>query len=116
LLASSPRTEPVENVDSASCACTCASQPPEGDLRIKGKRVVINGLPLIFEHLHKKGLEAEKDFADKVLETVRIYHAIEPAEETLYRDALSAAYQEYCQRRRKSDTSEKQTSHYIKEE
>jgi hypothetical protein len=32
------------------------------------------------------------------LEMVRIYHEIPEGEEGLYREALSAAYEEYCRR------------------
>ncbi len=103
LLASTTESKPVEGTGAASYACSCVSPTPEGNLQIKGKTVVVNGLPLIFEHLHKQGLEPDNGSADQVLETVRIYHAIEPAEENLYRHALAAAYQEYCQRRPKSD-------------
>jgi hypothetical protein len=60
--------------------------------------VTVHGLPLIFEHLRKKGLEPGSGSADLLLETVRIYHAIEPGEEAAYRPALIQAYQRYCQR------------------
>lgn len=102
LLVSPPRSEPGENNVDASCACSCRSPTPEGNLQINGKTVAVNGLPLIFERLHKQGLEPGNHCGDQVLETVRIYHAIEPAEENSFRDALAAAYQEYCSRRPKS--------------
>ena len=65
-----------------------------------GKAVTVNGLPLIFQHLEKKGLQPGNGSADTLLETVRIYHAIEPEEEAAYRQALTDAYQRHCQRRR----------------
>ena len=63
------------------------------------RRSPINGLPLIFQHLNKKGLQPGDSSDDALLKTVRIYHAIEPEEEAAYRQALADAYQRYCQRR-----------------
>jgi hypothetical protein len=89
------------NEDSAAGGgrCSCGSPSPEGRLEVGGKAVTINGLPLIFQHLDKKGLQPGDGSADTLLETVRIYHAIEPGEEASYRQALADAYQQYCQRR-----------------
>jgi hypothetical protein len=83
--------------DSPSAACCSCSKPsPGGVLQIGGTAVAVNGLPLVFEHLRKKGLAPESDCGDALLATVRIYHAIEPGEESAYRDALVAAYRDFC--------------------
>ncbi|MGD0516940.1 MAG: putative zinc-binding protein [Thermoguttaceae bacterium] len=97
LLASIPHSEQIKEAGDASCACSCGTPAPEITIQINGKTVAVNGLHLIFEHLHKQGLEPTNDYADRVLDTVRIYHFIEPAEENFYRDALAAAYRKYCQ-------------------
>jgi hypothetical protein len=65
---------------------------------VNGRSVTINGLPLIFQHLQRKGLQPGNESAGTLLETVRVYHAIEPHEEEAYRDALVAAYHTFCQR------------------
>ena len=78
--------------------CACGNPSPEGTLEVGGKAVTVNGLPLIFQHLEKKGLQPGSGSADTLLETVRIYHAIEPEEESAYSQALADAYQRYCQR------------------
>jgi hypothetical protein len=88
----------VAAVANGAC-CACGSPSPEGKLEVGGTAVTINGLPLIFQHLEKKGLQPGSGSADTLLETVRIYHAIEPEEEAAYRQALTDAYQRYCQRR-----------------
>ena len=88
--------------DGACCACSRPSQ--EGKLEIKGKPVVIAGLPLIFQQLQKKGLQPGSGCADTLLQSVKIYHAIEPDQEAGYRDALVAAYQAYCGQTSKSPT------------
>jgi len=81
-------------VGAACCACGGPSQ--DGRLEIKGKPVAIAGLPLIFQHLQKKGLEPGEDCGDTLLKTVRIYHSIDAHEEADYRNALVAAYHMYC--------------------
>ena len=78
--------------------CACGRPSPDGKLEVNGKSVIINGLPLIFEHLRKNGLQPGNGSADTLLETVQIYHAIEPEEKAAYREALADAYQRYCQR------------------
>jgi uncharacterized metal-binding protein len=88
-------------------ACSCGSPAPEGNLRIKGKTVSISGLPMIFEHLRKLGLKPGSECSEKVLETVRIYHAVEPAEENSYREALGAAYNDYCIKQTETDAHKK---------
>jgi uncharacterized metal-binding protein len=81
----------------ACCACSKPSQ--EGKLEIRGRSVAIAGLPLIFEHLRKKGVPPDAASADTLLETVRIYHEIDAQDEADYRDALIAAYEAFCRRR-----------------
>jgi uncharacterized metal-binding protein len=83
--------------DGAAC-CACSRPSQEGMLEIKGKPVVIAGLQLIFQQLQKKGLRHDSGCADTLLETVKVYHAIDAHEEADYRDALAAAYQAYCER------------------
>ncbi len=78
--------------------CACGSPSLDGTLQVGGKAVTINGLPLIFRHLEKKGLQPGDGSADTLLETARIYHAIEPEDEAGYRQALADAYQRYCRR------------------
>jgi len=93
-----PAEQPTEGTQSASCACSCGSPPTEENLLVNGRMITVNGLPLIFAHLRGQGLQPGADSADTLLETVRIYHAIEPAEEAAYRQPLVEAYQEYCRR------------------
>jgi hypothetical protein len=90
-----PTESPKPSVTGAAC-CSCGSPSPEGNLQINGESVTINGLPLIFQHLAKKGLPSDEFCGDQLLETVRIYHPIEPSEEMAYRNALRIAYQSFC--------------------
>lgn len=99
-LVATPPLEPANDAASAaSCGCACGSAPPEGNLRINGQAVTVNGLPLIFDHLYRQGLRPGDRCAKQLLETVRIYHEIQPGEDELYRDALAVAYEDYCRGR-----------------
>jgi hypothetical protein len=107
LTASGARGESGKTAAAGNRACcACGSPSPEGTLEVGGKAVTINGLPLIFRHLEKKGLQPGNGSADTLVETVRIYHAIEPQEEAAYRQALADAYQRYCQRQEGNSTTE----------
>ena len=96
LLATAP-PPPLVNLEASTVGCACSRPSEDGTLKIDGKTVVINGLPLIFDRLHKQGVDPDNGCADQLLETVRIYHAIEPGEEAAYREALVAAFHEFCQ-------------------
>ncbi|MCE5268349.1 MAG: putative zinc-binding protein [Planctomycetaceae bacterium] len=95
-LARSVRVEPgnASAEDGACCACSKPSQG--GKLEINGTAVTISGLPLIFDHLKKKGLQPGSGSGDTLLQNVKVYHAIEPEQEAAYRNALASAYQTYC--------------------
>jgi uncharacterized metal-binding protein len=77
LLASGAASEPGE-APAAAARCACGGTSPAGNLEIGGQPVAVNGLPLIFEQLRKKGLQPDGDCGDALLEAVRIYHYIEP--------------------------------------
>ncbi|MCE5322044.1 putative zinc-binding protein [bacterium] len=83
----------VENADTGECAC---SKPLPGMvIEVDGRPVTIAGLSLIFDHLAENGLAADDLCGDKLLETVKIYHQIEPEEENVYKTALISAYKKY---------------------
>ena len=95
-LASAAPVEQESGVtQAASCGCSCGA-PPAGTLRLNGRTVTIQGLPLIFDHLRKNGLAPDSDCGGVLLDTVRIYHAVEPGEEDEYRQPLIDAYRAYC--------------------
>ena len=93
-------TSATANAESAGggADCACGGPSPDGMLAMNGKSVTINGLPLIFQHLRKKGLQPADGCAESLLDTVKIYHPIEGNEEAEYRDALVAAYRIFCKR------------------
>ncbi len=95
--ADAPGFEPSATAPSGEACCSCGKPPPETVLIVDGASVSVGGLPLLFDHLYQGGLRPGDGFEDRVLETVRIYHAIEPGDEAGYRRALAVAYREYCQ-------------------
>lgn len=98
LAGSQVRAESGDAPATAAACCACGSPSQDGKLEINGKPVAIAGLPLIFQHLQKKGVQPGNGCGDTLLETVKIYHAIDAHEDAAYRDALAAAYCAYCNR------------------
>jgi len=107
------QTTPAKATEDSAAAggarCSCGGPSPDGKLAMNGKSVTINGLPLIFQQLQKKGLQPGNGCADTLLKTVRVYHPIEPNEEAEYRDALVAAYPTFCERRSKEQRAGAET-------
>lgn len=79
-----------------SAGCACGSLQSGGKLTINGKSVTISGLPLIFDHLKKKGLRPGNGCGETLLQSVKVYHPVEADQEDGYRDALVGAYEKYC--------------------
>lgn len=75
--------------------CACSKPIPGIEVQVGGEAVTIAGLALIFDHLLETGLAADDASGNKLLETVRIYHRIEPEEEDAYKAALMSAYIAY---------------------
>lgn len=75
--------------------CACSKPLPGMEIEVDGKPVTIAGLALIFDHLTENGLADDDSCGDKLLETVRIYHQIEPEDENAYKAALISAYKGY---------------------
>jgi uncharacterized metal-binding protein len=75
--------------------CACSSPLPGGSITIKGAKVEVAGLSLIFEQCAERNIPADITGCAALLEAVRIYHHIQPEEEADYRSALLAAYQDF---------------------
>jgi uncharacterized metal-binding protein len=91
--AAGTRTGDQPVVGEASAACGCAVGLPSGAIQVNGKTVEIAGLPLIFQQCREDGLAADSpDAPARLLEVVRIYHAIADGEAQAYAAALAEAY------------------------
>lgn len=73
--------------------CACSSPVPGGSITVKGAKVTIAGLPLIFDQCIERSIPADDSGCTALLQAVKIYHPIPPEEETEYRRALLGAYQ-----------------------
>jgi hypothetical protein len=102
LMAARPQVESAIPSAIGGACCSCSAPAQEANIEIGGTTVTVNGLPLIFSHLLKKGLQPDESCGGRLLETVRIYHPIPAAEEMAYRKALRDAYQSYCDRQSKN--------------
>lgn len=78
--------------------CGCSKPVPEMEVQVAGRSVTIAGLGIIFDDLAESGLAADDSSGAKLLETVRIYHQIEPEEDDAYKAALISAYKAYRRR------------------
>lgn len=105
LFALSKCSEVSASEDTNAACCSCGVPTQEGKLDVGGVAVTINGLPLIFDHLMKKGLVPDDACGDMLLETVRIYHPIGCNEEAVYRESLCMAYRTYCRKQPKNSSS-----------
>jgi len=82
-----------ERVAAQASACGCAVSLPSGAIHLDGKTVEIAGLPLIFQHCRADGLAADSlEAPARLLEVVRVYHAVDDSEEQAYAAALVEAY------------------------
>ena len=94
VLADSGACRAFESQDDGA-VCACSKPIPGMEIEVDGKRVTVAGLALILGHLAEGGLVADDTCGDKLLDTVRIYHKIEPEEENAYKAALVTAYKAY---------------------
>jgi uncharacterized metal-binding protein len=79
--------------------CACSAPVSGGEITIRGAKVTIPGLHLIFGKCHERTIPADAGGSTSLLDAVRIYHRILPEDENEYRTALMAAYQIFCRER-----------------
>jgi uncharacterized metal-binding protein len=76
--------------------CSCSKSPiPGGKVTIQGATASIPGLALIFEQCVERNIPADTGGCAALLKAVSVYHRILPEEESDYRSALLAAYQDF---------------------
>ncbi len=78
-----------------SGGCTCSGGAPAMTLTVRGERVIIPGLALIFGQCVERNILADDTGCAALLDAVKIYHRILPHEEDAYRAALLASYQAF---------------------
>lgn len=75
--------------------CSCSSPMPFGSLAVRGAAVTVPGLALIFRQCAERNIPADASGSGRLLEAVKIYHRILPAEEAEYQSAVLSAYQDF---------------------
>ena len=71
--------EPAQEEEIATCSC--GSGIPVQKVQVNGQEMVLVALPLIFQNLYQLGKVPEPETANEILETVKIYNAVDPAVE-----------------------------------
>jgi uncharacterized metal-binding protein len=87
-----------DQTEETIATCSCGSGIPIQKVRVAGRDVNIIALPLIFETFwdeHKPPCDA---IASEIMDMVKIYNDIEPADESGVFKAISHAYATYCQK------------------
>jgi uncharacterized metal-binding protein len=82
-------------------ACSCGSGVAVTKLTIDGRPVELVALPLIFRHLHERGLGQDDEAARELFDAVKIYNAVPPGAEASYREAVLREYAAFCQKEKK---------------
>jgi hypothetical protein len=78
--------------------CSCGSGIPIQTIRLDGKEVTLIALPLIFKSFHEEQKPPSDAVGVELLEMVKIYNAIEPADEAAARLTVLAEYALYCRK------------------
>jgi uncharacterized metal-binding protein len=76
--------------------CACSAPVSGGDITIRGAKVSIPGLDLIFRQCHERSIPADDNASTALLDAIKIYYRILPEDESEYRTTLMASYREFC--------------------
>ena len=79
-----------------TAACACGSGIPVTTVQLDGRSVQIMALAPILELAYGQGLRADGPIADQIMETVRVYNTIPAGDETLWEQAVTVAWRDYC--------------------
>jgi len=83
----------------STAACACGSGIPVTTMQLDGRSVQIMALASILELAYGQGLRAGGHVPGQIMETVRVYNAIPEEDDTLWAQAISLAWQEFCRGR-----------------
>ena len=93
LMAEGVKPDMEEDPDADVCACM--KPVATGSVCLRGERVEIPALPMVFSKLASDGMRAEEENASALLATVKMFHYVAPEEESDYRAALLMAYRAF---------------------
>jgi uncharacterized metal-binding protein len=89
---SAPDKAPKEEV---VATCACGSGIPIQKIIVGGEEITLVALPVIFQNFHEERKQPGEAALAEMMEMVRIYNFIEPANEPAIRQAVDCAYQAY---------------------
>jgi hypothetical protein len=78
--------------------CSCGSGIPIQKLNINGKEMTLVALPLIFQNFQEAKKPLSEPVLDEMMEMIKIYNRIEPADELPVRQEMEREYPTYCQK------------------
>ena len=76
--------------------CSCGSGIPSQNLRVAGREVTLNALPLIFGQFREAGTLPSDTTKAELMQAVRIYNPIPDEEESAYAGAITQEYAAFC--------------------
>ncbi len=91
-------SEPEETPKETVATCSCGSGIPIQKLQINGREITLIALPVIFQNFRDAQKAPSEAVLAEIMETVRIYNGIEPADEPSVRAAVDQEYQAFWQK------------------
>jgi hypothetical protein len=82
--------------EAVTATCSCGSGIPIQKLDVNGKETVLIALPIIFQNFWDSQKLPSDTVMAEVMEMVKIYNAIDPADEPGVTRAVAAAYETFC--------------------
>lgn len=90
--------KPAEPVEETTATCACGSGIPIQKVQVEGQEMTLLALPLIFQNFYESHKPLTEEVAHEIVDTVKIYNAIQPAQEAAITQAVSREYRVYCQK------------------
>jgi uncharacterized metal-binding protein len=81
-----------EPTNEVIATCSCGSGIPIQEIHINGKDMTIVALPLIFQNFHNAKKSPSEPVLAEMMEMVKIYNGIDPADESEIRDEINLQY------------------------
>lgn len=84
--------------EEVAATCSCGSGIPIQKINVNGKEMTLVALPLIFQNFHAAKKFPSEPVISEMMEMVKIYNGIEPADEVAISQEISREYQAFWQK------------------
>ncbi len=84
--------------EEVAATCSCGSGIPIQKINVNGKEMTLVALPLIFQNFHEAKKFPSEPVLSEMMEMVKIYNGIEPADEVAILQEISREYQAFWQK------------------